>query len=259
MKRSTHTTVATLRQQARTVGTGLLDLIYPPVCLVCGCELDAGALCAVCERDIDPILPPYCDRCGEPIAADRIVCRRCELGPEPAYAWAQAMGQYHGTLLKAIHRLKYDGKAALALPLGRLLARSLQTPSPLFDSRRSTDLPAFDRVVPIPLHPGRLRRRGFNQAERIARVVAEECSWELDAQGLRRVRRTPSQTALTVEERLANVRGAFAVKEPLRYAGKSVLIIDDVLTTTSTVREAARTVREAGASRIGILALARSV
>ena len=220
-----------LQQQATLVWNGLLDLIYPPRCLVCGIDLDEGALCPVCERSFKPILPPFCDRCGEPVPAERLVCRRCELGPEPPFAWSQALGQYDGTLLQAIHRLKYDGKAALAAPLGRLLARSLETPSPLFDPQRPQDRPAFDAVVPVPLHPSRLRRRGFNQAERLARIVAKQHGWKLDAQGLKRLRRTPSQTAMTLEQRTANVYGAFASTEPLRFDGQAVLIIDDVLTT----------------------------
>ena len=225
------TTAHPLRQQATQVWNGLLDLIYPPRCLVCGGDLEEGALCAACERTFTPILPPFCDRCGEPVPAERLVCRRCEQGPEPPFAWSQALGQYDATLLRALHRLKYDGKVALALPLGRLLARSLEAPSPLFDLKRSQDLPAFDAVVPVPLHPSRLRRRGFNQAERIARVVAKERGWRLDTTGLRRVRRTPSQTALTLDARIANVRGAFAATEPMRFDGQAVLIIDDILTS----------------------------
>jgi predicted amidophosphoribosyltransferase len=163
-----------VRAPLEQVWNGLLDVVYPPRCVVCGARQDAGALCLACLRDIEkhPILPPFCDRCGAQIPADRLVCVGCEEGPEPPFAWSQAMGQYTGTLRRAIHSLKYDGKTALAPPLGRLLAQSLRaTPSPLLPPP-ADDRPAFDAVVPVPLHPSSLRHRGFNQAERIARVLA---------------------------------------------------------------------------------------
>src|SRR5262249_26772570 len=115
----------------------------------------------------------------------------------------------------------------------------------------------FDAVVPVPLHPSRLRERGFNQAERLARIMAQERHWKLDANGLLRVRPTSSQTNLPRTERAANVRGAFAPREPMRFAGKAVLIVDDVITTSATLKEAARVVREAGATRVCVVALAR--
>ena len=242
--------------QARYVANGLLDLLYPPVCLLCEKRLEDGAMCAECQRKIAPILPPFCDRCGVSIRPDRIVCEPCENGNEPPFAWAQALGAYDGALRTAIHLLKYNGKAALAEPLGLLLARSLAAPTPLVKSRDNQ--PAFDAVVPIPLHPARQRERGFNQAERIARVVAREKNWRLDAGGLRRVRRTRPQARMdSAEERAANIRDAFAARSPLHFENQHVLLIDDVITTTSTVKAAANAVRDAGAARICVLALAR--
>ena len=185
----------------------------------------------------------------------RTVCARCEKGPEPPYTWSQAVGEYAGTLREAIHRLKYNGKTALAAPLGHILACSLDTPTPLLTQA----LPSYDAVVPIPLHSSRLRQRGFNQAERVARIVALERGWTLDTRGLRRIRSTRSQTTLTVEERAANVKGAFIATRCDYFAGRSVLLIDDVLTTTSTVREASRVIMAAGATRVGVITLARSV
>ena len=245
-----------MMRQARYVADGLLDLLYPPVCLLCKARLDAGALCADCQRRVAPILPPFCDRCGAPIRPGRAVCGPCEGGAAPPFAWSQALGAYHGTLLEAIHLLKYNGKAALAEPLGLLLARSLDAPTPLIKPRAGK--PAFDAVVPIPLHPARQRERGFNQAERIARVVAREKGWRLDAGGLRRIRRARPQARMnSAEERAANIRDAFSARSPLHFEDQFVLLIDDVLTTTSTVRAAANAVRDAGAARICVLALAR--
>ena len=247
------------RTTVQEVWNGLLDLVYPPVCLVCRQWIAAGALCEMCRRSVAPVLPPLCDRCGMPVPAERIVCRECEEGPEPPFDWSQTMGQYTGPLRTAIHHLKYHGRTALATPLGQMLAQSLDSPaSPLFAPRSDPSLPVFDAVVPIPLHPSRLRQRGFNQAERLARVLAAERGWRLDTKGLRRVRRTEVQALLTSREaRAANVQNAFAVRSPTHYWNQSVLLVDDVITTMATVREAAAVVRAAGAERICIVALAR--
>ena len=242
--------------QARYAVNGLLDLLYPPVCLLCAARLEDGAMCADCQRQITPLPPPFCDRCGVSIRPDRTVCEPCENGNAPPFSWAQALSSYDGVLKTAIHLLKYNGKAALAEPLGLLLARSLDAPTYLIKPRDNR--PAFDAVVPIPLHPARRRERGFNQAERIARVVARERNWRLDADGLRRVRRTRPQARMnTAEERAANIRDAFAARSPRHFENQHVLLIDDVLTTTSTVKAAANAVRDAGATRICVLALAR--
>jgi ComF family protein len=248
-----------MKETIQEVWSGLLDLVYPPVCLVCREWIPAGALCETCRKSVVPVLPPLCDRCGTPTPAERIVCRECEEGPEPPFAWAQTLGQYTGPLRTAIHQLKYHGKTALAAPLGQMLAHSLEnTATPLFAPRSDPALPPFDAVVPIPLHPSRLRSRGFNQAERLARVVAAERGWTLDTRGLRRVRRTEVQALLTSREaRAANVKDAFTAYAPTHFWNQSVLLIDDVLTTMATVREAAAVVRAAGAARVCIVALAR--
>jgi ComF family protein len=243
-------------KQLATVWNGLLDVVYPPCCLVCGARLTTGALCELCVSGFVPLTPPFCARCGVPTLADKPLCYPCEAGAEPPFDWSHALGQYRGTLRQAIHRLKYDGKTALARPLGTLLARSLDASSLLMDAF-SPEPHKIDLVVPIPLHPARLRERGFNQAERIALYLAQERDWLLDSSSLRRVRRTRTQTALRLAERAANVQGAFAVRDLARFNGKSVLLVDDVLTTTATVKEAARVVRAAGASRVCVVALAR--
>ncbi len=201
-------------------------------------------------------MPPYCDRCGEPIPANRILCKRCGQGNSAAYEWSYAPYQYDGSMLKAIHRLKYDGRTALAKPLGKLLASALPNCDPLLDGR--TVLDAFDVVIPVPLHPSRLKTRGFNQAELLAREVCAGTGWHLEIGNLQRVRKTPTQTAMTMEERAANVLGAFTLRETRPMLHKQVLIVDDVLTSTSTAREIARVIAEAGASRVCVCALARS-
>ncbi len=238
---------------ASLVWNGLLDVVYPPRCLVCGQE-ESEPLCGACLGAIVPLLPPFCDRCGVPVTAGRLVCDDCEIGPEPAFAWSQAVGQYTGVLRTAIHRLKYESKGALAGPLGALLASTLETPSPLLPPNRE-----FDYIVPVPLHPSKFRARGFNQSERIARVLSERRNWPIDTNGLFRTRKTRTQTALHATERRQNVQGIFDTKSPLYFDGRSVLLIDDVLTTMSTVSECSRILRNAGAKRVAVLALARGL
>jgi ComF family protein len=234
------------------VWNGMLDVIYPPVCFVCGVRW-LEPMCPVCQRDMHPILPPFCDRCGVPVEGGHSVCERCAT-TDPPFDWSQALGQYQGTLRRAIHRLKYEGRTALAEPLGMLLARSLDVPaSPLLSEKH----PGFDAVVPVPLHPFRLRQRGFNQAELLARVVARERGWPLDGRGLQRIRPTRTQTHLTLDARRANIEGAFATRTPLSFERKSVLLVDDVLTTSATLAECARVARNAGATRVCVVALAR--
>ena len=247
-----------MRETVELVWNGLLDLVYPPCCLVCGKRMESGALCEACIRSFVPLLPPFCDRCGGLTeGAGRMVCKICETGPGAPYQWSQAMGHFGGPLRDAILRFKYEGKAALAHPLGLALARSLDSPpSPLLTST-SGELLAFDAVVPVPLHPSKLRQRGFNQSERLARVVAQERNWNLDLNGVVRVRKTQVQARLEGAQREENVRGAFACRPPQRYAGQSVLVVDDVLTTGSTMREVARVIRDAGAARVCVVALAR--
>lgn len=239
-------------------GNGLLDLIYPPRCLVCGDWQESGSLCDICIQRFSPLLPPFCERCGVPIAGGDHLCTGCARGSAPAYHWSQALGHYSGTLRTAVHRLKYNGKTALASPLGTLLAHSLiAAPTPLLHPGLSGVPIDFDAVVPIPLHWRRMRQRGFNQAERIAFFLARERGWPLDKGGLWRVRSTSTQTALGAESRAANVRDAFRARSSDYFTGRSILIVDDVLTTGSTLKEAARIVRNAGAVRVCVTALAR--
>ena len=250
-------TKQTIRKLGAEMVGGLLDLVYPPRCLACGAWMEEGALCETCIQRFAPLLPPFCDRCGARAEASRPFCTDCEAGQFPPYAWSQVLGQYGGALRHAIHRFKYEGKTALAQPLGTMLARSLdRPPSPLLTSASGETL-TFDVVVPVPLHPSRYRQRGFNQAERLARIVAEQRGWMLDTKGLLRTRRTQTQATLAKAQRGENIRGAFACHRPSYFEDKSVLLIDDVMTTSSTLSECARTVQSAGAKRVCVVALAR--
>lgn len=169
----------------------------------------------------------------------------CRRGATP-FDWARGYGVYEGHLRQVIHLLKYDGMESLARPLGVLLAGLLVQAGPV------------DLLVPVPLYWWRLWRRGFNQSELLAREVSGLAGVPLAAGVLRRSKNTATQTGLTSHQRRLNVRGAFQVSRPDTVAGKTVALVDDVITTGATVGACARALRRAGAARVVVLALARA-
>lgn len=238
------------------VWEGLLDLLYPPHCLLCRQRLEEGALCAACLKEMQ-FLAPYraCDRCGVGVSVGDTLCEPCKQGLFPEFEWSFGVGHYSGKLRRAIHLLKYEERLALAEPLGKQLARALEAPYFPRIPLNSMGRLEFDRVVPVPLHSSRYRQRGFNQSERLAQVVVRERGWQLDTQGLVRVRATRSQANLDKPERQKNMVGAFEARTPRCFEGQSVLLIDDVLTTTATVGECAKALKGAGAVVVCVVGL----
>ena len=238
----------------------LIDLIYPPRCPICQAFLqDKPArhsgrdlpFCRACFGEFTEIKSPICTLCGRPFSAgidkDRI-CEDC-IRRRPSYDIARAPYLYDGALMTAIHELKYSQRTYLAEPLGFLLASFAETwigelKGPL--------------VMPVPLHPRRLRARGFNQSLLLARRVASSTGAELDFLSLRRTRFTKPQTELRSAERKKNVRKAFEVVKPEAVKKRTILLVDDVATTGSTLNECAKALRRAGARRVLCLVLART-
>jgi ComF family protein len=203
---------------------GVLDLLAPRRC--------AGCDALACEHDA-----AFCDACAPLIEQAGAAWRP----PRPE----AAAFVYGGPLADAIARMKYARRPELARPLGALLAEA---------SRAYAGL--VDRVMPLPLHPLRLRERGFNQSAVLAAAVARSLGLPLDAASLRRVRRTDDQAGLSRARRAENVRAAFALRA--RMPAARVLLIDDVRTTGATLAEAARALLEAGCLEVRTLALARA-
>lgn len=191
---------------------------------------------------LDLVFPPYCVHCGR---VGSLLCPRCVASisaSEPRYLpqldqiWV--VGHYEGAVRDAIHALKYEGVKRIAEPLGDLLAGAVT------GTGRNIDL-----VIGVPLASERLRERGYNQAALIARRVAERIGLPEAPDAVTRIRNTVSQVELSAAERRENVKGAFRA-DPERVKGRQVLIIDDVLTTGSTLSACAEALRLAGASQV---------
>ena len=240
---------------------GLIDLIYPPRCAVCQTFLWSAALseglkdlpfCRACLDGFVEVRSPICPACGRPYASGAQDDRWCEdcLRRRPNYDSARAPYLYEGGLMTAIHAFKYGEKSHLANPLGTLLASFARVCFIHLEGLL---------VIPVPLHPKRLRERGFNQSLLLARRVALPLDADLDFLSLRRVRHTKPQTGLDSDERRKNVRRAFEVIDRKTVKGRTILLVDDVATTGSTLNECARVLKRAGAVEVHALALARTL
>ena len=234
----------------RELLAGLIDLLLPPLCARCGRGVAPGvALCSACRVRLPTIPPLQCARCQqEPVAAPGERCARC--GPSALVACTAAVW-FEADVEPWIRRFKYPARGLASLdtrPLAvaRALAREV--------AARASG-PAPDRVVPIPLHPRALRRRGFNPAAVLALEIARSAGAPCDPTALARTRDTPSQTGLDRRERRRNVRGAFRTTRP---PPARIWLVDDVVTTGATVEEAARTLRRAGAREVRALCAART-
>ncbi len=204
---------------------------------------------------------PACEICGERVfssapATDGVtLCGPCRYEP-PAFTRAVAFGSYDGALRELIQLLKYEHVRPAAARLGELLAGAILDLSALFGEPAPI-------AIPVPLHKSKMRQRGFNQSELIARAALHSVRTaklerlELRTDLLLRTRPTISQTGLTRPQRLENVRGAFAVMQRDALKGRDVLLLDDVFTTGTTVSECTRVLRRAGAERVLVATVAR--
>ena len=240
---------AALREAAHLMGHGVLDLIYPPHCLICERQR-RPYLCEECAGRFLPVPEPVCRVCGRPV--DGGACRSCAVqGPGGwAFASARAAAVYEGPLRHAIHRLKYAHQEVLGEPLGIYLANRLIVDALLPPAA------GIDLVVPVPIHSRRARERGFNQSALLAAPVAAMLGVSFLLDGARRVRSTPPQVGLSPEARRRNLDGAFAAADAERIAGRRVLLIDDVFTTGATTHACARALMEVGATTVYVAVLA---
>lgn len=238
-----------MRVGSRWCRQALARLCFPPSCLACGLYLDNADLlfCPVCLQKIRFIVPPFCLICGRPFAAgDSHLCGQC-LKKNWHFRKARAVFLYDETVAKPILSFKFGGRKA-GLPTFQRLKEQ---------SYCCTDLVQPDLILPVPLHPKRLRSRGFNQALLLARRFFPEEGEKIVTGILQRRRDTPAQTGLDGAARRKNMRDAFDVNQVERVRGRAIILIDDVFTTGSTVNECARVLMAAGAARVDVLTLAR--
>ena len=243
----------------------LLAALFPSDCRFCQASLFSFSrlpVCSSCLESIQPIERPRCNVCGDVLAASESVfgdacCRHCS-AEAPAYQRAVNYGVYTGALRQLVHLLKYGRVRAAAQPLARLTAQAC------LQLEGDIDVPEL-LMIPVPAHKQRLRVRGFNQAELIARAAhrgieeALQRRISLDATAMLRVRFLDSQVALTAEERHKQIRGSFKIIARERVKGREILLVDDVLTTGATASECARELRQAGAARVWVVTPARTM
>jgi competence protein ComFC len=243
-----------LAQIAKNLLDAGLGFFYPELCQLCSearATAREGFVCARCASETIFIKPPFCERCGRPYEGaitnvfECANCRDATLHFQSARSAVLAKDK----VLDAIHRFKYHRALWFEAFLGGLL---VQEAGPALASQR------WDALVPVPLHPTKQREREFNQAERLARHLGAAAGIPVKRL-LRRTIPTRSQTLLSREERLTNVRDAFVVARSTVLEGQRFVLVDDVFTTGATTSACARALRGAGASHVCVWTVARGV
>jgi ComF family protein len=225
-------------------GEFLLDLLFPPRCV--NCKAGANWFCDACLGQVPYLNHPVCARCGTP-AAGNAPCNQCGAHPLTAIDAIRSAAYFEDNPVRpAIHFLKYREHKAVAVVLGRILA----------DAVNRFTIPA-DVIMPVPLHPSRYRERGYNQSALLAHALGQVLSIPVDTSTLYRTKKTKTQMTLTAAERRENTHGAFACKNE-RLARQTVLLIDDVCTTGSTLDACALALKESGVACVWGLTVAKA-
>jgi len=215
----------------------------PPSCLLCGADAGQGHICPGCRDDLPWLVQAHCPQCATPTPGGQ-VCGACLKRP-PAFDRTRAALVYTYPLDRLIPRLKYHGRLAIAPALGTCLVQSVASG------------PMPDSLMAMPLHPQRIRERGFNHATEIAREVAKQVGRPLDTRSCQRIRDTPPQQGLKHDIRRRNVRGAFTCSSAVQ--GQHIALIDDVMTTGTSLDEVAATLKRAGAREVSCWVVARAL
>lgn len=234
---------------------GCLSFVYPHWCQICQAESaspDSGFICHSCRKGVAFIAKPYCERCGLPFPGELVQsfeCGNCQ-DRELAFEWARAAVIAKGTTLEVIHRYKYQRALWFEPFLADLL---VQAAAPHLTQNQ------WDFLVPVPLHPVKLREREFNQAERLARRLSRATGIPVATHLVQRIEPTTTQTHLTRNERVLNVTQAFAPVPKTRLKGDRCIVIDDVLTTGATTNAVSKVLRTLGSGPVGVWSVARAV
>jgi ComF family protein len=230
-----------------------LNFVYPPVCQLCG-EERAGAgegyVGSHCWEKVRFVTAPFCERCGLPYDGKMnhpFQCANCT-GMKFGFRFARSAATANAMMLDVIHRYKYQQALWFEPFLADVLARQA---GPALAGEK------WDLIVPVPLHPVKLRQRQFNQAERLARCLGRELGLPVNGRVIRRVQFTETQTMLSRSERAANVQNAFAPRRPGELHGERVVLVDDVMTTGATTSACAAALKKAGAGDVCVWTVAR--
>jgi ComF family protein len=227
------------------------DLLLPPACAVCGALLDQSAsiVCPECLSGFEPLTGPLCLRCGQPYPGAE-PCPDCR-EDQSRLVKVRSVYAFGGTLQEAVLRLKVNHKTRLAAVFAGKIAEA---------DLPDMDLRAQDFLVPVPLHKSRQASRGFNQSQMISRKLSRLLDVPLGPFHLRRIRPTPSQFQMkSKKERRENLKGAFSVTGRHPFGGKRICLVDDVVTTGSTLGACADALMESGARRVVAVTVARTV
>ena len=241
---------AFLEAASRLVLDPVLAALFPSCCASCTLPLlrpTRGPLCEGCWSRLPRHHSPLCS-CGLPLpTAVAPPCGRCRRGLG-LITRGFSLGPYEGSLRRLVHEFKYRGKRRVAARLAELLCAE-----PAIDGI----LAAGAVLLPVPLHPRRLAERGFNQSELLAAAVGKRTGLSVEPRALVRRKDTPPQAGLSAALRRRNMAGAFAVRKRVCVQGRTVVLVDDVLTTGATARACATPLRQAGAVAVHILTIAR--
>lgn len=245
----------TLLSAIKTLSNGVIDLVFPLVCLHCDAPLPAGTgqpFCQKCHNQLQQLLGDQCPRCAArfpTMDANAVNCPHCE---DDDFAFTQSLcwGPYDSVLRSIVIRIKDQSNEALAHHMGILFARQFQ------DKLQNTPI---DAIVPVPLHWTRRLWRGYNQSETLARAIAQELKKPYRSHWLWRQLQTPHQSTVTPHQRRKNLRQAMTARIPKPFQGQNLMLVDDVMTTGATADSCARALIQAGATTVIIVVLARAL
>jgi ComF family protein len=232
-----------MRPQLIDIRSKINQILLPPTCVLCGALAQENLICGGCEADLPWHDGLQCPVCALPTGTGE-TCGNCLKSP-PAFDATHALLAYQFPINAVLQRYKYSSFLAVAHMMGELFARK----------QHGSPLPDF--ILPMPLHPSRLKERGFNQAVEIGRILGRRLDVPLDIQAAKRMRATPPQANLAFKERHRNVRGVFAC-EP-RLTGRHIALLDDVMTTGASLNALAQAVKQAGAARVECWVVARTL